>query len=372
MTIDQITSDLIVSLYADTNTTITDISKQTGIYWHRVAKELRYRGQIIRKRYRHQAKYTVNENFFSVIDTPEKAMVLGFWYSDGNVHVRERKGSVSSVAQKEEELPYIEKIKEYLEYNGPIRHFTNKFERKYISLAIHHPKIAQDLITLGCYPRKSLTLKFPTDKQVPNSLLRDFVRGLFDGDGGFREAVVKNGYKTFGIGFGMSYDMAVGFQKYIETQGFHFTVHRAKKDKNKEERDHAWHVVMGGNHQTVRFCEWLYRDAPFKMERKYQQYQNFLTYYSQYVRGGIAAKAIQEGRRKRYNPMSIISPEKMVYRSNCITLFCKEYFQTLNLHQSHVNRLMNEEMPMYKRYRIATEDEVAAARLDNRILEKNY
>lgn len=40
-----------------------------------------------------------------------------------------------------------------------------------------------DLIKLGCFPKKSLKLKFPTEEQVPNYLINHFMRGYFDGDG---------------------------------------------------------------------------------------------------------------------------------------------------------------------------------------------
>lgn len=41
-------------------------------------------------------------------------------------------------------------------------------------------KIAQDLLRLGMKPRKSLDLEFPN---IPKEYLRDFIRGVFDGDG---------------------------------------------------------------------------------------------------------------------------------------------------------------------------------------------
>lgn len=40
--------------------------------------------------------------------------------------------------------------------------------------------LCNDLIRLGCTPRKSLTLKFP---KLSNKLIRHFIRGYFDGDG---------------------------------------------------------------------------------------------------------------------------------------------------------------------------------------------
>src|SRR6185503_6997190 len=50
-------------------------------------------------------------------------------------------------------------------------------------LRIDNKKICLDLNNLGCVPRKSLILKFPTPKQISHKWLRHFVRGYFDGDG---------------------------------------------------------------------------------------------------------------------------------------------------------------------------------------------
>lgn len=47
-------------------------------------------------------------------------------------------------------------------------------------LRIGSHKIFDDLIKLGVYPKKSLTVQFP---RIPQKYLPDFVRGYFDGDG---------------------------------------------------------------------------------------------------------------------------------------------------------------------------------------------
>ena len=44
-------------------------------------------------------------------------------------------------------------------------------------------EMATDLAKAGCYNKKSLTLKFPTEEQVPSKLIRHFLRGYVDGDG---------------------------------------------------------------------------------------------------------------------------------------------------------------------------------------------
>lgn len=374
MPLDTKTSALVLDLYATGDLCIRDIAKRLNTNPTAVGKVLKNKGVSIRggSSYRRAAIYTVNERYFEKIDTPEKAMILGFWFSDGNVYQREKRGSVSSVSQMANERSYIEGIRDRLGYNGPVRQYTGEEGRQYISLSIYHPQIANDLITLGCVPCKSLILKFPTDDQVPHHLKRDFIRGIFDGDGGFREGLVRKGYRSLGVGFGMSYDMAISFQTFMKNEGFHFTVHRAKKDREKELRGHMWHVVMNGNHQTIRFCKWLYRDAPFKMERKYQQYQNFLAYYEHYVSSGAVAKARKEALRGSYKQLLLAAPDGRILHSNCTLLFCRATKATFGLRATHVYRLRRKETPTYKGFRWATEEELASARESGNLTEILY
>lgn len=43
--------------------------------------------------------------------------------------------------------------------------------------------MAQDLARLGCVNNKSLILSFPSPEQVPDELIKHFLRGYVDGDG---------------------------------------------------------------------------------------------------------------------------------------------------------------------------------------------
>ena len=56
----------------------------------------------------------------------------------------------------------------------------SKHQKALHTIIFGREKIARDLLKLGMKPRKSLNLKFP---DVPKEYLRDFIRGVFDGDG---------------------------------------------------------------------------------------------------------------------------------------------------------------------------------------------
>ena len=68
------------------------------------------------------------------------------------------------------------KINNKISYREKTKSYRMSFRSK---------KCKEDLINKGCVPKKSLILKFPTYEQVPQKLMKDFIRGYFDGDGWF-------------------------------------------------------------------------------------------------------------------------------------------------------------------------------------------
>lgn len=126
-------------------------------------------------------KYSVNETFFDTW-TPESAYVLGYLYADGSLedapYLRGRYIRVTSVDKES-----IERIKRLLSSQHTIvEQSPSGYGRKqrYL-LRIGSHKLYLSLINRGLTLRKSLTMKFPS---LPREILRDFVRGYFDGDGG--------------------------------------------------------------------------------------------------------------------------------------------------------------------------------------------
>lgn len=134
--------------------------------------------------------YTINENFFDKIDTHEKAYILGLFYTDGCVHqklnsfiIKDGKqipttNSTISLTFHKRDGYLLEAISKIMGTNKPVI-----YRRNISQIALHSEKLCNDLIKLGCTPKKSLTIQFPTDTQLPKEFLSDFIRGLIDGDG---------------------------------------------------------------------------------------------------------------------------------------------------------------------------------------------
>lgn len=126
-------------------------------------------------------KYKIDSNFFKKWGN-EMAYVLGYFYADGSLtdadYLRGKYISVSSI-----DLDTIIRIKKYLKSEHKIvtcKASTCAGHRRYL-LRIGDHKLYNDLMELGLYPNKSLTVGFPDN--IPHIFLSDFIRGYFDGDG---------------------------------------------------------------------------------------------------------------------------------------------------------------------------------------------
>ena len=131
--------------------------------------------------------YTINENSFSEITTPEQSYWLGVMYSDGYIAYAQYTNKFGiGVAKKDKE--WLEKFKSFLNYNGDIKTYQvsdsgYKPGAEYVRLLIGNNKIVQDLERWGVIEHKSKLLH-----NLPNvPFLDDFIRGYIDGDGSLRK-----------------------------------------------------------------------------------------------------------------------------------------------------------------------------------------
>ena len=121
------------------------------------------------------------EDYFSVIDTPEKAYLLGIIQTDGNVRITNRNATLS-ITQHKDYAWYIEDM--LLDFSDKECNTKDKNCRQ---LQIGSKAIVNDLINLGIVPNKT---KLQTDDNintlwdsVPEEFKGDFIRGCIDGDG---------------------------------------------------------------------------------------------------------------------------------------------------------------------------------------------
>lgn len=150
-------------------------------------------------------------------------------------------------------------------------------------ISFRSDKCKQDLINKGCIPRKSLLLNFPTYNQVPQNLMRHFIRGYFDGDGWFT-----NTEKCFQIGIIGTENFIIGFLNEIENinkKNKIFTVHR---------EDGAKRYVFSAYQDVLNFLNYIYKDSSIYLDRKYNHYLEFLNSGSKYHKKLLILPSIKE------------------------------------------------------------------------------
>ncbi len=120
----------------------------------------------------------VNDSYFSSSNnTANKYYILGMIYTDGNLPIKNKNSFIISNIN----LQLLEDIKKELNFTGPITiEYHKKFDKSIYKLQVTSEQIRRDLEFIGLTPNKTFNLKFP---DVPKEYLRDFIRGLWDGDG---------------------------------------------------------------------------------------------------------------------------------------------------------------------------------------------
>lgn len=139
------------------------------------------RGIVLRNNREYRTKWSLNHNYFKNIDTEHKAYWFGFLSADGNIRIR---GNQHIVQFASCDKIVIENFLKDIECGMSItmEEKGEKWKPCY-KIVITSEEMYKDLERHGCIPNKSLTLKFPKLEDIPEHLIRHYIRGFFDGDG---------------------------------------------------------------------------------------------------------------------------------------------------------------------------------------------
>lgn len=216
--------------------------------------------------------YPFDEHFFDVIDSEAKAYFLGLMYSDGCNREDKKTMAISLLASDKHILEAFSKC---IKTERPLKYISrqakNPKHHDVWTMNINSPIMSAALARLGCVQAKSLILKFPTEDQVPEKFLRHFLRGVYCGDGGL-SVVNYRGIMKYYVSYTTTEAFLLEAQKYIEkTVGVHTFIKASKKnlELNKPTRS----LNIAGRGQIFQFLEWLYKDANYYIQRKYDKFQ---------------------------------------------------------------------------------------------------
>ena len=188
----------------------------------------------------------IYENYFEIIDTPEKAFLLGFITADGSMR---NDLSQLTITQKEDESWWILNM---------IRNFIQPDAK---SLTITNKKLCKDLFDKGIIPNKTYDFtQVEIDKlwtSVPNEYKYDFIRGLLDGDGNIRWFYQKDTSKTMSCNIGFTGNKFL-LQKIIDFIKQEFNYEPKIKDYENYSRFYITDHIIG-----KQLCEKMYENFVF-------------------------------------------------------------------------------------------------------------
>ncbi len=240
-------------MYLEEGKSLTQISKELHLDRGKLSNNFKTEGiKIINK----QNIVKFNENYFDIINTSDKAYWLGFLYADGAISSNDR--NIIELSLKSSDIKHLEKFRDCLGFSKDKYIFQDNIRCR---IQICNKHLKQSLIRLGCTPRKSLTLIFPTKEQVPDKFLFDFIRGYIDGDGSI---MIGSNHK--GI-YNKPRLSLLGTKEFIEEllQRTQWRQHKIQHPSN------AYSIEWSGNY-VFNYLDQLYLNASIYLDRKYEKY----------------------------------------------------------------------------------------------------
>lgn len=200
-------------------------------------------------------RYTYNKDYFKTVDTEEKAYWLGFLFADGSI-MRNKKiltGLALEISNKD--LDHLKLFKKHINSDSPILYVKHK-DINQPRLRLCSKELAIDLGNLGMIPNKSLVLTFPS---LPESLIRHFIRGYFDGDGNLY--INKEGKPR--LSFLGTYNFLKVLSNYLSS----------KTECNKATittmgNSNIFRIQYGGKNQVAKITKFLYKNSNISLVRK--------------------------------------------------------------------------------------------------------
>lgn len=206
-------------------------------------------------------KYSLNENYFEKIDSPNKAYWLGFIAADGCVYETGSGSKVLSFNLNILDTNHLEKFLNEIESEAKIKIKDGVGfgeGTKIASLQINSKKIVEDLSKFGIVPKKSLILKRP---MIEEKYFSDWIRGYFDGDGSI---TVKLSNGNSQINFLGTKEVLTFIQEVLRPERKN-TLHQNNEGKN------SFSLTYGGTKLILQLLDKFYKKPTIYLDRKYEK-----------------------------------------------------------------------------------------------------
>lgn len=262
----------IIRLYSREKLSISSIKKTFRLQFEDVKTILRDNNTYIRSHRESRMTYSYNEDYFSEVNTTEKAYWLGFIYADGFITKKTNGSPVFGLTLGEIE-PLI-KLNQCLDSNKPIGQYkkVNSYSNNSIEykLAFTSPKMVSDLEKWGCVENKTFKLKFPTF--LDKSLIPHFIRGYFDGDGSVYLHIQKtNGREYISLG-----TQLCGIESFLRDLAKYISAENCVYKDNRKQTN-CYKIQLNSNIRALKLYHYMYRNSDgLYLTRKKEKFDNFI------------------------------------------------------------------------------------------------
>ena len=207
------------------------------------------------KQNRNHPRLTIDENYFKRWSS-EMAYVLGFILADGCIIEGTYKGYSDSLklGVHKKDIDILEKIKQQFTSEHKI-----SLGKEAAHLGIASQIIVDDLKKLSIGYRKSLRENIPN---VPKKYVRDFIRGIVDGDGSIH--FDKRNYPTLSVCGGKN--TITFLQNHFMSK---FNIYSKITGVKKEHGQFLFYIAYRAN-SAKTLIKYLYENATLYLERKFK------------------------------------------------------------------------------------------------------
>lgn len=251
--------------YYEQGKSAKEISDLLGFKYHQPVYNFFKKYNLNHRKRVYNRKYSINKNYFNVINSQEKAYILGFICADGHIS-----NDRLCITISETDVLLLEKIKKEIGSNQKLKKFekdsshnTNK-KCKMVSLQISSVDFVKPLVKMGLGGNKTYNLNSNILKFIPKYLVRHFLRGFFDGDGN----VLFGKKYTSGIKYNIN---ICGNEEFLINtyQKFFPSTNKMYYDK-KSKQTFIWKISSKQN--VTDFLKYLYENSSIHLTRKYKIY----------------------------------------------------------------------------------------------------
>lgn len=202
---------------------IKAIAEKLNTYDDKISSILKKHG--IKPKSKFTVKKWTNDTFFDVIDTEEKAYILGFFVADGCIRKEydKRCGSTSyriCFSNSVDDFEIIDLIHNRICPNNKIieTHHTSDGANRKKQLIMqwtsrHMVNTLFDKYKLTTQKTKDTNYQIP-DNVIPYDLMRHFIRGLIDGDGTINKSDIRIVINSYKLGEQIVHFFEKEFEKY--------------------------------------------------------------------------------------------------------------------------------------------------------------